>query len=173
MTIIKTMKKILFFFSLIIAAGCSQAQNTAPKTNIDHIPTFRILNQDSVYITNSVLKKNRPVMIIYFSPDCSHCERMMQEMKPYMRNFSKVQVVMITFIRTDYLKLLKEFRRNYSLASYPNFLMGTEYPDYAVQRYYQISTTPYIAIYNSKGKLVRAFDKVPKMEDLLATVKKL
>jgi len=173
MNYIKAMKKLLFFFSLIIAAGCSQAQTTPDASKIDHIPAFHILTQDSVYVTNAVLKKNKPVVIIYFSPDCSHCQRMMYELKPYMKDFSGTQVVMVTFIQTSYLKLLKEFRRDYSLSSYPNFTTGTEYPDYAVQRYYSIATTPYIAIYDRKGKLVKTFDKVPKnIVDLVDAVKK-
>jgi thioredoxin-related protein len=170
---IKTMKKLLFFFTLIITAGCSQAQNKAPKPNIDKIPAFHILNQDSVYVTNADLKKNKAVMIVYFSPDCSHCQRMMYEMKPHMKAFTNVQVVMVTFIQTTYLKLLIDFRKTYGLAAYPNFIMGTEYPDYALQRYFQVYTTPYIAIYDRKGKLVKAFDKVPKMGDLVTAVKGL
>ena len=173
---IRIMKKILLFLSLIIAAGCTQAQTGAPvKPNIASIPSFRILNQDSVYITNANLKKGKPVMIIYFSPDCSHCQHMMYEMKPYMKKFSNVQVVMVTFTQTSsgYMKLLKEFRRDYDLASYPNFIVGTEYPDYKVQRYYQVATTPYIAIYDHKGKLVKAFDKAPKTEELVAAVKNI
>jgi len=173
MNYIKAMKKLFFFISLIIAAGCSQAQNNTPKPNIDKIPAFRILNQDSVYLTNASLQKNKPVMIVYFSPDCSHCQRMMYEMKPHMKAFANVQVVMVTFIQTTYLKLLKDFRMTYGLSAYPNFMMGTEYPDYAVQRYFQVYTTPYIAIYDRKGKLVKAFDKAPKIEDMVAAVKGL
>lgn len=110
-------------------------------------------------------------MIIYFSPDCTHCQHLMYEMKPYMEKFENVQVVMVTFIQPSYLKLLKEFRRDYKLAEHPNFITGTEYPNYAVQRYYQVATTPYIAIYDHKGKLVKAFDKAPKMDELVATIK--
>lgn len=183
----KTMKRILFFLGLIIAAGCTQAQTSSQQAkivpqipsakpaapNIEKIPQFRILNQDSVLLTNANLKKDKPVMFIYFSPDCSHCQRMMYEMKPYMKNFSGIQVVMVTFTQTNLLKLLKEFTRDFSLASYPNFMVGTEYPNYVVQRYYQVATTPYIAIYDKKGKLVKVFDKAPKMEDLVAAAKKV
>jgi len=166
---IHTMKKLLLFLALIVTASCSQAQTAKP--NIDKIPSFRILNQDSVYVTNANLKKDKAVMIIYFAPDCTHCQHMMYEMKPDMKKFSNVQVVMVTFIQTSYLKLLREFRRDYNLAAYPNFITGTEYPNYGVQRYFQVETTPYIAIYDRKGKLVKAFDKAPKTEELVAAVK--
>jgi peroxiredoxin len=182
------MKKILFFAALIAAMGCTQAQSTSQpaqaamlspaqlKPNIDKIPAFKILSPDSAYITNTVLKKDKGVVIIYFSPDCSHCQRMMYELKPYMKDFAKVQVVMVTFTQTTgpYMKMLKEFRRDFSLASYPNFIIGTEYPDYRLQRYYQVATTPYIAIYGRNGKLAKAFDKLPKnIEEFVDVVKKV
>jgi thioredoxin-related protein len=168
-----TMKKLIFLLSLIIAAGCSNAQSPKPALG-SPMPEFRILTQDSVWVNSSVLKKDKPVVIIYFSPDCSHCQRMMYELKPYMKDLANAQVVMVTFIETKLSgRMLREFRRDFSLASYPNFITGTEYPDYKLQRYYQVATTPYIAIYDRKGKLVKTFDKVPeKIIDLAEAIKK-
>jgi thioredoxin-related protein len=167
------MKKIVFILSLVIAAGCTRAQTAKPALG-SPIPAFKIFNQDSVMVTNNSLKKDRPTVIIYFSPDCSHCQRMMYELKPYMKDFTNDQVVMVTFIKSDlYIRMLKEFRRDFKLADYPNFITGTEYPDYKLQRYYQVATTPYIAIYDRKGKLVKTFDKVPeKITELAEAIKK-
>ena len=172
---INQMKKILVFLSLIIIAGCSQAQDAAvknPPPNIQNIPAFHILSKDSVYITNANLKKGKAVMFIYFGPDCSHCQRLMYELKPDIKQFKDIQIVMVTFTQIKLLKMLKEFYRDYVFAAQPNVLMGTEDPDYKVMRYYSIATTPYIAIYGRNGKLVEAFDKVPKIPELLAAVKK-
>jgi thioredoxin-related protein len=163
------MKKLLLLFSLILAAECSQAQN---RPNIENIPPFHILKTDSTYFTPANLKKNQPVMIIYFSPDCSHCQHLMYEMKPKMKQFGNTQIVMVTFMEPSMLIALKNFYRDFDLAKYPNVTVGTEGHTYVVQRYYQVKTTPYIAIYNRNGKLVKAFDKVPSMDELIATVKK-
>ena len=168
-TFIHRMKKLLFLFSLIIAAGCTQAQN---KPDITNIPPFHILKTDSTYFTPDNLKKNKPVMIIYFSPDCSHCQHMMYEMKPKMKQFGDTQIVMVTFIEPSMLKAIQNFYRDFNLAKYPNIIVGTEGHSYVVQRYYQVSTTPYIAIYNRKGKLVKAYQKAPSVDELIATIKK-
>ena len=172
-----SMKKIFLFLSLIIATGCTQAQTAtgakpATAPNIENIPPFHILTKDSVYLTPANLKKGKPVMIIYFAPDCSHCQRLMYEMQPEMSKFKDIQIVMITFTQTSLLQMLREFYKDYNFVKYPNIMMGTEYPNYVVQRYYQVANTPYIAIYDHKGKLVQTFAKVPKMEDLIAAVKK-
>jgi thiol-disulfide isomerase/thioredoxin len=160
------MKKLLLFFSLIIVVGCSNAQNPPVA-----IPPYHILTTDSVYVTPANLKKNKPVMVIYFAPDCSHCQHMMAEMKPKMAEFKNVQIVMITFVEN--LKAIKVFYHDFDLAKYPNIIVGTEGYTYVVQKYYQVRTTPYIALYDKHDRLVSAYDKPPKIEDLAATVKKL
>ena len=111
-------------------------------------------------------------MIIYFSPDCSHCQHLVYDMKPKMKQFGDTQIVMVTFIDYSMLKMIKTFSRDFDLAKYPNIIVGTEGRSYVVQRYYQVKTTPYIAIYDRKGKLVTAYDKAPTMSELIATVKK-
>ena len=163
------MKKLLLFLALVVVAGSTHAQD---KQDITHIPPFKILKADSTYFTPADLKKNKPVMIIYFSPDCSHCQHLVYDMKPKMKQFGDTQIVMVTFIDYSMLKMIKTFSRDFDLAKYPNIIVGTEGRSYVVQRYYQVKTTPYIAIYDRKGKLVTAYDKAPTMSELIATVKK-
>ncbi len=161
------MKGILFFLSLIISAGCTQAQPAAERAQ--HLPPYRIVNVDSVLITPARLKKNKPVMLIYFSPDCGHCQRLMYEMKPKMKEFGDAQIVMITF--TQY-RAIKNFYHDFGLAAYPNITVGTEGYTYFVQRYYEVKTTPFVAVYDRKGKLVKVFDKQPEVKDLIEAAKK-
>jgi thioredoxin-related protein len=167
---IKPMKKLLLFFSLIIAAGCSRAQ-VQTYTPPPFIPPYNILTTDSVNETPANLKKNKPVMIIYFSPDCSHCQHLMYEMKPQMSAFKNIQVIMITF--AEPLKASQVFYRDFDLKKYPNFTVGTEGYSMKVQKYYQLRSTPYIALYDKNGKLVKAYEKAPKIEELAAEVKKI
>jgi len=163
------MKKLFLLLGLIIAAGCTQAQT---KPDIEHIPHFKILKADSTYFNYTDLKKDKPVMIIYFSPDCSHCQHMMYEMKPKMKKFGDTQIVMVTFTEFTMLKMLKNFNRDFDLQKYSNIIVGTEGHSYVVQKYYQVKTTPYIAVYDRKGNLVKAFEKAPTIDTLIATVKK-
>ncbi|WP_158825537.1 TlpA family protein disulfide reductase [Mucilaginibacter lacusdianchii] len=168
------MKKLLFIlFALVTITGCTQAQNAQSdeKSNpqIQKLAPYRILNTDSVYVTPAQLKKNKPVMLIYFSPDCSHCQHMMYEMQPKMKELANVQIVMITF--TSY-PMIKAFYRDFGISRYPNITIGTEGYTYKVQQYYKVKTTPYIAIYDAKGKLVKTYEKPPKIEELIKVVKK-
>lgn len=165
---ITVMKKLLVLLAFIVAAGYSHAQSYTPPPAI---PPYRILNTDSVYVTPANLKTHKPVMIIYFQPDCSHCQHLMYEMKPKMNAFKDVQIVMITFVKE--LKLIRVFSRDFDLAKYPNITIGTEGYTYTVLKYYNIGTTPYIAIYDKNGKLAKAYEKAPSVDELVAEVKKM
>jgi len=167
----KTMKKICLFFSLIVAFGCSNAQNNPPSKAQTGMPPYHILTTDSVYTTPADLKKNMPVMIIYFSPDCSHCQHLMYELKPKMNDLKHVQVVMVTF--AEPLKASQVFYRDFDLKKYPNFTVGTEGYTYVVQKYYDVHTTPYIALYDKNHKLVKAWDKAPTVDELTDEAEKL
>jgi thioredoxin-related protein len=162
------MKKLFFFLCLIAAVSCTNAQSFTPPAAI---PPYKILTTDSVYVTPANLKKNKATMIIYFSPDCIHCQHLMFEMKPYMKNFKRIQVVMITFAQP--LKASQVFYRDYDLKKYPNWIVGTEGYTLLVQKFYHVATTPYIAIYDKIGKPVKYYEKPPRVEELVTDVKKL
>jgi thioredoxin-related protein len=165
------MKKICLFLTLVAAFGCSNAQNNPASKAQTGIPPFRILTTDSVNMTPTDLKKNMPLMIIYFSPDCSHCQHLMYELKPKMADLKHVQVVMVTF--AEPLKASQVFYRDFDLKKYPNFTVGTEGYTYVVQKYYDVHSTPYIALYDKSHKLVKAWDKTPPIDELVDEAKKL
>lgn len=163
---IKQMKKLIFLlFMVVVGFACTQAQ-TMPTT----IPPYKILTTKDQNLTSADLEKNKPVMIIYFAPDCPHCQKLIKDMKPSMGKFKNIQVIMITF--TD-IRMVKTFENDYGLKAYPNFILGTEGYTYTVQRFYQLKHTPFVAIYDKNGKLVQAFEKQPEASDLLTAIKKI
>ena len=163
---IKQMKKLIFLlFMVIVGFACTQAQ-TMPTT----IPPYKILTTKDQNLTPADLEKNKPVMIIYFAPDCPHCQKLIKDMKPSMGKFKNIQVIMITF--SD-IRMVKTFENDYGLKAYPNFILGTEGYTYTVQRFYQLKHTPFVAIYDKNGKLVQAFEKQPEASDLLTAIKKV
>lgn len=169
----KQMNKILLFFGFIaiVSSSCAQPAPASKSKAAQGIPNYKILNTDSVYVTPANLKKNMPVMIIYFSPDCSHCQHLMYELKPKMNDLKNVQVVMITF--TSQMKAIQVFQRDFDLKKYPNFTVGTEGDSFVVQQYFDVHSTPYIALYDKNRKLVKAWEKAPPVDELADEAKKL
>ncbi|WP_295655114.1 hypothetical protein [uncultured Mucilaginibacter sp.] len=166
------MKKLAIFLCLLFTIASLKAQD-ADKP----IPQYKILTTDSVYVTPAKLKKDAPIMVIYFSPDCTHCQHLTEQLTELLKSekkdhkhiLSKTQIVMITW---SSLQAIQVFRKDYELDKYPNITVGTEGYALTVQKYYQVKTTPYIAIYTKGGKLVQAFEKAPKIGDLIDVIKK-
>ena len=166
------MKKLIFLLSFVALAVGVKAQVNPPK----EMPPFKILKTDSTNYTPANLPKSKAVVIVYFSPDCTHCQHFTdgllklidKEPKKQKDGYRKAQFVMITY---TFLQSVQMFYADYELAKYPNFVVGTEGYGLAVQKFYQVKTTPYIAVYNKKRELIKAFDKVPAFKDLLVAVK--
>lgn len=112
-------------------------------------------------------------MVIFFAPDCSHCQHMMYDLKPKLKALKNIQVIMIANTLHYDLRALREFKRDFGLKDYANITIGTEGDSYTVVNYYAIRTTPYIAIYDSKGNISTYFDKVVPVETILGAVKKV
>lgn len=162
------MKKLILFFSLIITAVACKAQNETPGSAL---PPYKILKTDSTWATPANLKHHRTVLI-YFSPDCPHCQHLTMEMREKIKQFGDAQIVMITWSNNYDIRAIKSFVKEFDLKKYTNISIGTEGYSYVVQKYYKIETTPYVAVYNADGKLSKAFRKAPeKVDSLIAAVK--
>jgi thioredoxin-related protein len=165
---IHKMKKLFVLFCLIIAAGCTLAQDNEKLGAA--IPPYRILTTDSSWVTPANLKAKR-TLLIYFSPDCPHCQHLTMDIKQKIKQFGDTQIMMITWSNNYDIRAIKNFVRDFDLRKYPAIKVGTEGYTYQVQKYFKIETTPFVAVYNSKGKLTKSFRKQPEVEDVLKAVK--
>ncbi|MCE7064802.1 peroxiredoxin [Dyadobacter sp. CY326] len=159
-------KKIIpiLFFLAIGSAAFSQSALGQKK-----IAPFQIKLTNGQQYTASQLAAG-PVVLIYFSPDCDHCQNFTKDMIKNYSIFANKQVVMITF---QSMEMLKPFVTQYKLSTYPNIKVGTEGYSYIVQRYYQIKSFPYIAIYNKAGNLVQTFEGEQPHQTIFNAVKNI
>lgn len=134
------------------------------------MPPYRILTTDSVYVTPANLKHHK-TMLVYFAPDCPHCQHLTMELKEKMKALSDTQIIMITWSANYDIRAIKNFVHDYDLKKYPNVIVGTEGYTNLVMKYFKVQTTPYIAVYNSDKKFVKSYSKSPDIDSLIAVVK--
>jgi len=165
------MKRILLLCTLISIALCSfsQADSTLPPyKRFPTVPPLKLLLADSTsYFTKNDLKKNKPVLIIVFNPDCEHCKHETEELIKNIDSLKNIQIVMATMNTID---LMKEFSEKYDLKRFPNITVGKDV-QYTLASFYQMHFMPYLAMYNKKGNLLATFEGSMKMEDLIHTFK--
>lgn len=155
-------------FSFLLLAGIYSAHAQA-VSGLKKIAPFQIRLTNGQQFSASQLAAG-PVVLIYFSPDCEHCQDFTKDLVKNYNVVANKQVVMVTF---QSMEMLKPFVKQYSLATYPNFKVGTEGTSYVVQRYYGIRSFPYIAIYDKTGKLVKVYEGEQPHADIFKTLKQI
>lgn len=151
MPYLKAFAAALFIWMLMINTGYAQYDN--------HIPPFHIALTDSSYFSSKQLKKNKPLLLVYFSPECDHCKKFTDSLVANINSFKNIQIVMMSYFS---LNEIKKFERNYRLATFTNIKTGTEGYTFKVLKFYNISRFPFVAVFNSKGILQKTFvENVP------------
>lgn len=163
------MKQILlsFLFLLATATGFSQ-QSVDYKKKGAPIPNFKLFGVPKGTITQAVIKKNKPVMIMIFSPECEHCALMVDSLKMIHNLFKTTQIVMVAEER--HKPLMEDFIKEKGLKNDPLFKnIGTG--DNLIIALYTNDILPQLIFYNTAHKLVKIFDGHYKMEDVKKYVK--
>jgi thiol-disulfide isomerase/thioredoxin len=164
----------LLFLSLLVRAQSDTSnrhkdtikavQNTTPPyLRNQSIPTFSIQLADSSWFFNTSLNPKKPVLILYFSPDCGHCQVETEEILARMNSLTELQIVMIT---SRPFEDMLNFIQHYKLHKFPGIVVGKDHAR-AITRFYDVRMTPFSALYNKKGKLVKAYKKGIDMNELI------
>ncbi|HNP20496.1 MAG TPA: thioredoxin domain-containing protein [Panacibacter sp.] len=127
------------------------------------VPPFDIELTNSKHFKANELKKEIPVIIIYFDPTCEHCHAFTGEMLKHYKEFGNTQIVMISY--TPVAQVVK-FEADFSLMNYPTIKVGTEGESFVVQRFYGVQKFPFIALYDKTG-LITAYHRTPTTVDVV------
>ncbi len=60
---------------------------------------------DNTIFTANDLPKGKSVVLIYFDPDCDHCQKLMTALFKKINDFKKAEIVMVTFKTTGVMSL--------------------------------------------------------------------
>ena len=153
------MKKYLLFSILIVIATIAFAQkdrDTIPKyLKSPFIPAFKIVQTNGTNYTKDSLPAETPLIIMYFSPDCGHCQIQTKEMLDSMQYLQSVTIMLVAYKK---MEELIEFSNHYELSKFTNIHIGRD-PKYFLPSFFNVKFTPFIAIYNKKGEFVKAFEQ--------------
>ena len=134
------------------------------------IPPFKMKLSNGTVFSASNLAKNKPVIIIYFAPDCEHCQVLMNQLFKKINEFKSAQIVMVTF---KPINEVKQFEKHYNTAAYKNIKVGIEDPIFYFRYYFKLENTPFTALYDKSRKLVYSWQKETPVSDLLGRLKKI
>jgi len=159
------MKPWIFGTVLLFISASSFAQSDsleAASLRFPTIPPFTLIKVDSTEMTRNDIHKNRQTMIMYFSPECSHCQHQTEDMLAEMDKLKNTEIVMVTY---EKFEDMTAFYEKYQIAKYPNIKMGRDTKFFFVP-FYRMQNLPYMALYDKKGNLITTFEGNHKIDKL-------
>ena len=154
----------LVFFLTILIISFGQNQPDPPYKRFPTLPPLKLLLTDSTTIfTEKQLKKDHPMFLMIFSPDCEHCQKETEELIDMIDSFKNIQIVMASFMPVD---KIRTFYYNYRLDRFPNIIAGYDM-QHILPTYYRISYTPFLAFYDRKGNLIDGIQGALPMNKVL------
>ena len=156
---------MLFIVFTKIYAAHAQEFDTIPPYQKDsfHLPEFTVLKTDSLYTNDKKIPDDKPVIIIYFSPECGHCQITAEEFSKRMKDMRKYFFVWVSYYP---LPEIKEFAKKFSLQQFNNIIIGRD-PNYIIPSYFRVKFTPFIAVYNKDHHLLQTYEKGTEADTII------
>ncbi len=165
------MKKILLLLLVAVKISSIHAQefDTIPPYQKDslHIPEFTVLQTDSSYTNNKKIPADKPVVIIYFSPECGHCQITADEFSKKMADMKDIFFVWVSYYP---LPEIKEFAKKFNLQQFNNIIIGRD-ENYTIPSYYRVKFTPFMAVYNKEHHLIQTYQQGTDADKLISLLK--
>jgi thiol-disulfide isomerase/thioredoxin len=171
------MKKITLLFLAVLLLGAiknvTAQDNTpvrpdAPYLTNKNIPDFALLLTDSSRFNNNNIPNSKFTILIYFSPDCGHCQHEATEM---VKNIDSLKHVFIVWASSRSMPEIKAFGEKYGFNACRNIVYGQD-QQYSIPSYYQVKYTPFVAVYDKRKQFVKAYEmgvEIPELLKLIGT----
>ena len=158
----------LGLFSLIglLIAGCHPG-NSGPKIRTD-LPALSMRLMDTTILFNTTeVRIGEPLVIVYFSPDCSHCREETRQLTAHMDKFKNVRFLLLTPMPYDDLSY---FYKEFKLNLYPNITVGQD-DHLSFYHYFNPQQIPYTAIYDRGKKLNKIIVGFAGLDNILEYIR--
>lgn len=164
--------KYLLILACLLAfyTGFAQTDTTTPPyKRFPTLPPINLLLGDSTTkYTKEDVPSKKPVLLMLFSPECSHCQHTAEEMVKYKDELKNIHIVMATL---HPLYQMNEFVEKYNLKQMENVVVGKD-AHYFMPPFYNIKSLPYLAFYNKKKALIQGFEGSMSVPNILKVFEK-
>jgi thiol-disulfide isomerase/thioredoxin len=156
---------LLMFSSVLSFYVSAQKPDSVPPAFVRFptIPPFELKTTEGKMLHRDDLAKRHGTLIMYFSPECHHCQQQVEWLQQEISKFDKYNLVLATYQPMDELK---KFYVSYKLSSWKNLYIGRD-EKFFLPPYFRIGNMPFLALYDNKGNLLTSFEGVTRVDKLL------
>ncbi len=138
-------------------------QKQQVQENCQTLAAFSFQNLAGQAFELNDMAAGQPTLVIYFNPDCEHCQYEARAIRDSLHRFEQTNVLLIS---DEPSARLQEFGAEYDLLGYPNVhILHDANGDF--RRLFGTSSVPSIFIYNRERELVKHFKGETKIEAIL------
>ncbi len=134
------------------ATWAAQARRRALAHRVATLPTFAARAVDGASLP-PLGRLAGPVLLVYFAPDCDHCQREAAEFRQHAAALARTNVV---WLSTDSLPSLRLFARQQGLSELPTVRVAQITPAVAMQTLGFVAAPSALA-YSGQKTLVRRY----------------
>ena len=128
------------------------------------IPPFVIEQLNGRLLTNAILEKGKPVIVVIFSPQCDHCANALDTLKGMDAALKNTQLILLT--EAVHKPFLKDFLVKHSYDKDPLFKNTGLDKGNLVYYIYTYGLLPQFNMYNAQHRLVKTFTGIFPMDSL-------
>lgn len=160
---------MLLFRSCVVFCQSSVEtdESKADYLRFPHVPMFTLLKGDGTSFTDKDVPQNKKLLVMFFSTDCGFCQVETDSIKVSMTSLDQVEIVMVTFDTQD---KITTFEKTNDLLKYKNLVVGRDVKYFFIP-FYEITATPFLALYDSNGKYLTSFRGIVPIRKIIDSFK--
>jgi cytochrome oxidase Cu insertion factor (SCO1/SenC/PrrC family) len=160
--------KYKFHFIVLLTLSLLWVSHPEVNAQMAKMPSFSIVEPNGETFQSESLAKDKPILILYFSPECDDCLAFMHLFFNHITDFNDVSIVMITYLP---INEAAGFIQKYHIDNYKNLVIGTEEHSLSVMKYYRIEHIPFAALYDKNGNLISLYQKEIPIKELISKLR--
>lgn len=162
------MKMTYYILLATLLWGCDTPWQQDSSRAYNNLPSINVLLMDSTTVTNTrQLAGSHSIILLYFSPDCEHCQA---EINYLLYNITSLKNVHLVLISPAPISSLRGFAKRFLLDQYPNITLTNDY-QYKCYNLFKIRSFPYIIIYNQQHQLTKLYKGETEIERITQAIK--
>jgi len=158
---------VLTLISLMIVGIIRKSnERKLAKERIETLPDFSFKTiYDSIFSRNQI--KNGPVLILFFNPECEHCQYQVQAL---IENREAISDVLVLMISNAGKEIVMDFIKSNNLLDFPRLVVLLD-DTHSFGKFFGTETIPASFIYDKKLKLKKYFHGEVIFETILSYLK--
>ena len=156
------MKPLVVFMLIFFVCAAALNAQVPPDSAYTNRPVFEIMKPDSTLFNNRHLPPDTPVVIIYFSPDCGHCQI---EAEAIAKAADSLRNAFFVWVSYHDPEAIEKFSLTYHLKQQPNMVFGRDV-QYRLPVLFKVKSTPYTVIFDRNKRFVKDFRMGVSVEKL-------